>query len=187
MKNRTRKKVGTNTKSNQRRTLIRPWADEFPAELFEQPRITLRPGDPEPGTPDDQALLSPGQTIEGAAKSFTEECAGGDRFANNCAHFLSNAFLLAGFNELKPAGGHPCIKARCIRGFRRPIRARNMWCWFDSKAVRKGRDVRRNTGFWAVFQVNSYWGGHVVIIDSDKWKYYGTGWYGDWSQYSYQW
>ena len=62
-----------------------------------------------------------------------------------------------------------------------------MECWFKSKATDTGGAVARDTGIWAVFQHNGYPGGHVVIIDSGTWKYYGTGWYGDWDQYSYKW
>jgi hypothetical protein len=49
--------------------------------------------------------------------------------------------------------------------------------------------LQRNTGWWAIFQLNEsvYWGGHVVLLDSNAWQYYGTGWYGTWNQYMYQW
>jgi hypothetical protein len=64
-----------------------------------------------------------------------------------------------------------------------------MWCWFKTKASETGGEVARNTGLWAVFQLkeNVYWGGHVAIIDSNTWKYYGTGWYSQWDQYAYKW
>lgn len=112
-------------------------------------------------------------------------CVGGDRFENNCAHFLSDAFIRAGYTELLPSNPH--INARCAPA-KRPIRARDMWSWFQSKAVRTSRTPTKNTGMWAVFQLNEdlYWGGHVVILDSDQWVFYGTAWYGNWDQYLYQ-
>jgi hypothetical protein len=162
----------------------------FAPEVFvPPPPYWPRSGDPDEGTSSDQQQLKAGKTIEGAAKLFARECAGGDEYDNNCAHFLSNAFILAGFDELRSS--HACIEngARCATSAKRPVRARNMWCWFKEKAARRGTTVSKNTGIWAVFQLDEpvYWGGHVAIIDSDRWKFYGTGWYSDWNQYSYQW
>jgi hypothetical protein len=156
-------------------------------ERIPPPAVRLLPGDPQPGTAADQQKLSSGTKIEGAAKLFANSCQGGDAYDNNCAHFLSDAFIRAGFSELRNA--NQCINARCETSANRPIRARDMWCWFQSKATQAGRTVTRNTGIWAVFQVHEtqYWGGHVVIIDSGSWKFYGTGWYGQWDQYSYKW
>lgn len=126
-------------------------------------------------------------SIERAATLFVPRCAGGDVYENNCAHYLSNAFLLAGADDLKVP--HSCIAARCGTSEERPIRARNMHCWFQQKAVRASRKLVKNDGFWAVFQLkeDEYWGGHVAIIDSDKWEYFGTGWYEEWEQYWYKW
>ena len=160
---------------------------EFSMESLSPPAPRLLPGAPQAGTAADQRSLSAGTTIEGAAKLFASSCEGNDSFDNNCAHFLSDAFIRTGFSELRNANG--CINARCGTTAKRPIRARDMWCWFKSKANESGTTVKPNTGIWAVFQLNEseYWGGHVVIIDSQTWKYYGTGWYGDWDQYSYKW
>ncbi|RWP58624.1 hypothetical protein [Mesorhizobium sp.] len=156
-------------------------------EMFEPPKMLLLPGDPDAGTAQDQQKLSAGRTIEGAAKVFSGACTGGDVYPNNCAHFLSNAFIQAGFAGL--GSSHSCINARCSTSARRPIRAREMRCWFEAMAITTGGAVQRNTGFWAVFQLDesAYWGGHAVIIDSDNWKYYGTGWYSAWDQHSFQW
>lgn len=118
---------------------------------------------------------------------WMEACAGGDSYPNNCAHFLSDAFLRAGYSELSPPNPH--INARCGTFARRPIRARDMWSWFQSKAVQTSGAVQRDTGWWAVFQLDEtvYWGGHVALLDSDSWQFYGTGWYGNWRQYLYKW
>jgi hypothetical protein len=151
------------------------------------PRMRLMLGDPDEGTSQDQQKLKTGQTIEGAAKLYSAGCAGGDEYPNNCAHFLSDAFIRAGFADL--GNSHTCINARCGTSAKRPIRAREMRCWFESMATSTGDAVQKNTGIWAVFQLKEsvYWGGHVAIIDSDNWKFYGTGWYGDWDQHSYKW
>jgi hypothetical protein len=113
-------------------------------------------------------------------------CAGGDSFINNSAHFLSNAFIGAGYTELLTYG------ARCPA--HRPLRAREMHEWFKTKSSTEpsgesSTQLQRGTGWWAVFQLDEqvYWCGHVALLDSDNWVYYGTAWYGSWSQYLYRW
>lgn len=123
----------------------------------------------------------------GAASLFNHSCKGGDSYDNNCAHYLSDAFLRAGFTDLAvPA---PCIKARCGTTSKRAIRARDIWCWFQQKQTDFRDKLPSKEGFWAVFQLNEaeYWGGHVVIIDTDNNIAYGTGHYPQWIQYCYKW
>jgi hypothetical protein len=114
-------------------------------------------------------------------------CQGGDAYENNCAHYLSDAMIRAGFAQLNPPSD--CINARCNTSRKRPIRARDMWCWFKTMATSTNTAPTKGTGIWAVFQLDEaeYWGGHVVLLDSDSWLYYGTAWYHDWDQYLYKW
>ncbi|MEM6252862.1 MAG: hypothetical protein AAF821_08065 [Cyanobacteria bacterium P01_D01_bin.156] len=159
-------------------------------------------------------ILGPRASIALAAARFTESCEGGGFFKNNCAHFLANAFILAGYDEL--TSPQPFFEARCYftdnpeypgcnPEFRRPVRAREMEKWFQLKAtqekdlsgtlggtVQKRFESIKGTGFWAVFQQQpgGYWGGHVCIIDTETWTYYGTGRDGHWgweTQHLYQW
>jgi len=126
-------------------------------------------------------------TLESVAEYWTKGCLGGDSYENNCAHFLSDAMIRAGFTDLNPPAD--CVNARCGTSQKRPIRARDMWCWFKSKAKKTSNAPTKDTGWWAVFQLDEqvYWGGHVVLLDSDTWKYYGTGWHPNWKQHLYQW
>ncbi len=139
-------------------------------------------------SPLDVATGRPGAlSLAPVAAKWNNSCAGGDAFDNNCAHFLSDAFIRAGYEELKP--NNPHIHARCGTAAKRPIRARDMWEWFQSKATKTSRTLTRNTGWWAVFQLDesAYWGGHVALWDSDADRKFGTGWYPQWNQYLYQW
>lgn len=123
------------------------------------------------------------RTIAAAAANFKGECKGGDHYANNCAHFLSDAFMRADF--ILPASLY-----RCATPFKRAIRAREVREWFKKKAGgAERRTLPIKEGYWAVFQLNEqeYWGGHVVIVDTDRNIYFGTGHYPDWDQYCYQW
>jgi hypothetical protein len=147
--------------------------------------------DPNAPTPGDSSKLERKRaavpSLEAVASYWSDSCAGQDSYANNCAHFLSDAFIRAGYTELNPPAA--CINARCETPAKRPVRARDMWCWFQSKATKTSTQLTKNTGWWAAFQLNEtvYWGGHVALFDSNNWKYYGTGWYEDWGQHLYQW
>lgn len=163
-------------------------------EFQPAPAPTPGPGDLRPARPEDYKRLTAEtaeatKSIAGAAMLFHSSCAGGDNqtYKNNCAHFLSDAFFRAGYEEL--ASPNTCITARCGTEAARPIRARDMWCWFQKMATRRQIGMPKNEGFWAVFQLDEqqYWGGHVLIVDTNTGTYFGTGCYPDWDQYAYQW
>ncbi|MFL9897897.1 hypothetical protein PQR71_06945 [Paraburkholderia fungorum] len=149
----------------------------------------LRPRDPQPATAANVKALDVPVTksIAGTASLFTKACVGGDSYENNCAHFLSDAFIRAGYSELDPPSD--CIHARCSTSAKRPIRARDMWCWFKSMASQSRTTLPHKEGLWAIFQLDEkqYWGGHVVIVDTDSNVYYGTANYPNWDQYCYKW
>jgi len=147
------------------------------------------PDDPKPAAlvPEHVSSVVVVKSIAGAASIYNRGCVGGDAYDNNCAHFLSDAFIRAGYLELNPPSD--CVNARCSTSAKRPIRARDMWCWFQSIATDQRNKLPKNEGYWAVFQLDEsqYWGGHVVIIDTDSNLYYGTGNYPSWTQYCYKW
>lgn len=157
--------------------------------------VLLMVGDPEEGTKKDQKKLSAGKSLEGTCKAFERKCAGGGEFINNCAHFLSNAFIEAGYSELTKK--QECVNARCDEDKtcnlgsylnHRIIKAKDLRCWFSSKAKKTADSVKKNSGFWAVYQQRSSDSqGHVAIIDTKSWRYYGTGWFSSWTQEFYQW
>jgi hypothetical protein len=159
-------------------------------ENIAPPALTFDPEAPQLGSAVD-IKIEEGFTIlpalSAVATNWKNSCLAGDSYDNNCAHFLSDAFIRAGYIELFNANPH--INARCTPSAKRPIRAREMWSWFRTKAVRTSNTLQRNTGWWAVFQLKEdvYWGGHVALLDSNRWVYYGTGWYHNWNQYLYQW
>ncbi|MEV0703819.1 hypothetical protein AB0I53_38710 [Saccharopolyspora sp. NPDC050389] len=163
---------------------------EVAMEFVAAPPTVELPGTPVRGDPSTLHRPPPqaNAPLSAVGAYYEDGCAGGDNtaYANNCAHFLSNAFIRAGYAELSVANPH--IHARCTPG-RRPLRARNMWSWLQEKAVRTSTTLQPNTGWWAVFQLkeSAYWGGHVVLLDSDTWAYYGTSWHDDWGQHLYQW
>lgn len=122
-------------------------------------------------------------------------CKGKQKYDNNCAHFLSDALIRCGFKELlTDSGFYRCHKRDCqCPSERRPIRAREMWSWFKKKGRERREkiswnEIGRNSGWWAVFQLSEgeYWGGHVIVLDTDAWEYYGTCSYPAWDQYIYK-
>jgi hypothetical protein len=157
-------------------------------EHLPPPPPRFDPNAPTPGDPSKLERKRAGQpSLEMVASYWADSCVGGDALANNCAHFLSDAFIRSGYTELNPPA--TCINARCETSAKRPLRARDMWCWFQSRATKTSTQLTKGTGWWAAFQLKEtvYWGGHVVLFDSNNWKYYGTGWYPDWDQHLYQW
>jgi hypothetical protein len=122
------------------------------------------------------------------AKRFTRSCVCGREYQNDCAHFLSNAYILAniGYGELRDRGSTPYITARCSQY--RPIRAFDMLEYFKRthlSGFRRGRP-KRNTGYWAIYQERPG-AKHVLILDTRTGKPYGTGDYDDWPvQYCYK-
>jgi hypothetical protein len=156
-----------------------------PSLLAPQPLAPNVSGEPKAGPvatgPDVQL---PGRPLASVGANWRNGCKGGDTYAGtDCAHFLSDAFIRAGYTELISRG------RTCPTSAARPIVAKQMRAWFQSMAVRTSRTPQRNTGWWAVFQLDEseYLGGHVVLLDSDNWLYFGRGWYPDWKQYLYQW
>jgi hypothetical protein len=134
---------------------------------------------------DPDATLRSVRSLQSIAASYSGACTCRHAYENNCAHFLSNAIIAAGFTELSKSNDN--IHARCTQ--QRPIRARDMKDWFHSIASTSSRKLVRNTGWWAVFQLDeaAYWGGHVCIVDTGEWRHYGTGFYPNWEQYAFKW
>lgn len=120
-------------------------------------------------------------------------CDCGDSKDNDCAHYLSDALIRAGYHELD--GGIGGKLAICGAG--RPIRAREMREWFRDKAAHTHQGEPSDNRYWAVFQLDilendpdRYWGGHVVIHKHDgrRYNWAGTGDYPGWAiQEHYTW
>ncbi len=127
--------------------------------------------------------FGPKAPLKKVAKNYERGCVCGTRLSNNCAHYLANAFILAGYDELLK---DPEIGERCPAG--RPIRAQDMMHWFQRKAKRfqQGK-LERGTGLWATYQEKPN-RRHVLISDSDSQRYYGTDNCLSWPvQWHYQW
>ncbi len=139
------------------------------------------------------------KSLSSVAANWTNACDLGMTPPNNCAHYLSNAFIKAGYTELlrKNSEGLGIFNAWCDslatppnkNDNARPIRAKEMWTWFKQMKTSEQTTIPSNQGFWAVFQWDpSYSGGHVLVYDSNTKLVYGTGAYWGWqNQYFYKW
>ena len=110
-------------------------------------------------------------------------CVCGHAYPNNCAHYLSNALIRAGFSE--PSGGS---NQKCSRG--RLIRALDVleWCKRNNSGFSSGHN-NLSSGTWIVFQQRSGGVQHVCIHKerSDSYSRAGTGDYPDWpTQWHYR-
>jgi hypothetical protein len=128
-------------------------------------------------------LPTRGISLSTVAQHYERGCVCGVRLSNNCAHYLANAFIRAGYIELLDA---PAIQARCTSG--RPIRAQDMLRWFQHRAERFHSGIPpKGTGLWAGYQEKTN-RRHVLIYDADTGRYYGTDHCKDWPvQWYYQW
>lgn len=126
---------------------------------------------------------APQASLETVAGKYYRGCDCGTRLSNNCAHFLSNAFILAGYTELLDS---PLIAERCPAG--RPIRAQDMLRWFQSKSRNFHAGIPASgTGFYAAYQEKPD-RRHVMILDTGSGKYFGTDNCVAWPvQWYYQW
>ncbi|MGG7666493.1 hypothetical protein [Dyadobacter sp. BHUBP1] len=140
-------------------------------------------------------------SLASVATHFSNCCTLTDVEENNCAHFLSDAFIKAGYSELKKSARNRNITEWCDwdsvakSGDARPVRALDMKNWFNSMASRTETVIQSNNGFWAVYQENQLNGqGHVLLYDSNEKIVYGTKdmqgvpyFFRSWRQFFYQW
>jgi hypothetical protein len=126
-------------------------------------------------------------TLRDVTGKYYEGCVCKDKVTfqkHNCTHYLSNAYILAGFTELLDWEG---FTERCKAG--RPVRAQEFLKWMQTKAVRysQGRPPA-NSGIWAGYQEKDGLRHHILIIDTDRQKYFGTTDCVSWPiQWFYQW
>lgn len=110
-------------------------------------------------------------------------CVCGIAYPNNCAHYLSNALIRAGFPE--PSGGS---NQKCPRG--RLIRALDVLEWCKANKLEFSSDHNSlSYGTWIVFQQRSGGVQHVCIHKERAADYSraGTGDYPDWpTQWHYR-
>jgi hypothetical protein len=112
--------------------------------------------------------------LVGAFNLYRDNCTCGNRYDNNCAHFLSNAFLLQA-----PNYRFPNQLAKCPHG--RLIRAKEMLDWFRTISTGYRQNCNGITeGIWFTYQ-ESGGQGHVVLHNHAgglTWR--GTGNYPGW-------
>lgn len=114
------------------------------------------------------------QFMEKAWNAYKNECVCKTSYHDNCAHYLTNAFALAGATFPKDA-------AKCPKG--RMIRAKETLAWFRPMA----KQFRQNhsaitSGIWFVYQEKANGQGHVCLHreSAERYWYKGTGNFPDW-------
>jgi hypothetical protein len=155
-------------------------------------RLLAPPGNAPPG----QGVIQ--RSLSAAFGNFEGDgsCSCGESLPNNCAHFLSDALIRAGYSELDGGKGglYRRKNGRAVCKHGRPVRAREMKTWFESKATDSMEgEPREDSRHWAVWQGGGgYWGGHVVLHkhtgEDEKYEKRGTGDYPAWpTQDHYTW
>jgi hypothetical protein len=148
-------------------------------------------GEVVPGRPDD---VEEAPSLADVFDHYRGRCECGEILDNNCAHFLSDAFIRAGYTELDGGTGARFRRhdGRIVCAGGRPVRAREMREWFGRMATDSRDGEPTDDRYWAVFQQDpgGYWGGHVAIHRHDGRGYAvaGTGDFPEWRiQEHYTW
>ncbi len=146
---------------------------------------TTRPLQTSVTSPEHAAPARPQVSLLTVGKNYNGTCTGGQRESNNCAHFLSDAFIRSGYEELLDL---PYVTTRCRCGTGRVVRAQEMLKWFQAKAETFHAGIPEpGTGVWAMYQEKPG-RRHVLIYDANTGKYYGTDNCVEWPvQWAYQW
>ena len=121
--------------------------------------------------------------LQNALDNYTPYCICGYRYINNCAHFLSNALIKAGFSDID--GGTSTLDMRRRNGYivcrsGRPIRAKELRRWFRTRFT---YHTRPQVGFNLVYQENAWGQGHVMLRkykSASVYGWVGTGDYPTW-------
>jgi hypothetical protein len=139
------------------------------------PAVALRT----PAGAPEQPVLIQRQSLATAFSNYRGACDCGEDLGNNCAHYLSDALIRAGYTELD--GGTGALYRRrngrvvCKAG--RPVRARELRDWFAGQAsATHSGEPTDDSRYWAVYQERAADGqGHVLIH-----HHTGTGTAYDW-------
>lgn len=154
-------------------SLDEPRYTEFgPVSKTEHTEEVTVGGEPLPESEEEDAHIL--ASISSAYNIYTNSCDCGDRYADNCAHFISNALIKAGYSM---GSGEKC---RCGR----MIRAKELLRWVQR---RPGRRFAQNhnrlpSGIWVVYQERSDGQAHILFHRElpDKYYWKGTGDYDGW-------
>lgn len=118
---------------------------------------------------------------------FSRECPCGEDLGNNCAHYLSDALIDAGYDELDGGEGARYRKrnGRIVCKHGRPVRAKELRDWFADQASTTESGEPDDSRYWAVYQERSADGqGHVVLhhhTTDEGYDWAGTGDYPSWA------
>ena len=125
-------------------------------------------------------------SFEDAWDSYTEtgSCACGEGFkGSNCAHYLSNALIEAGYSSIDGGSGDlfRIVNGYCVCKSGRPVRAKELRNMFFS--VKWTRHSEPQEGYNLVYQEKANGQGHVLMkkySGGEKVGHKGTGDYPDW-------
>ena len=124
-------------------------------------------------------------SLEAAWKSYSDSCVCGEKLKNNCAHYLSNALIEAGYSSIDGGSGglFRDENGYCVCKSGRPVRAKELRNTFFTENNWACHDEPRE-GYNLVYQERAADGqGHVLIkkySGGRKVGHKGTGDYPEW-------
>jgi hypothetical protein len=107
------------------------------------------------------------RSIATAFANYRDACNCGEDLGNNCAHYLSDAFIRSGYAGALDGGTgarYRRFNGRIVCRAGRPVRAKEFRDWFSSRASSTQDGEPTGAGHWAVYQERRRDGqGHVNI------------------------
>ena len=113
-------------------------------------------------------------SLQNAFSSYTDSCACGTEYENNCAHFLSNALIKGGFSAINGVGS-------VFAPGGRPIRAKELRAWFGRNWT---RHTKPRNGLNLMYQEQGGQG-HVLLKKYPEGNWVGRGDHGNWNFQEY--
>ena len=129
-------------------------------------------------------------SVTSAWDKYSNSCVCGKKYENNCAHYLSNALIEAGYSEIDGGKGENfrTVNGFCVCRSGRPVRAKELRDWFGKKW--SFHSSPPSDGTVLVYQEKSSGQGHVLLKkykDRKSTGHQGTGDFPGWpiQQYYY--
>ena len=122
-------------------------------------------------------------SLQTVFSGYTDSCACGTAYENNCAHFLSNALIKGGFSAINGGNGGD-LRTRngfCVCPSGRPIRAKELRAWFGRKWT---RHTKPQNGLNLMYQEQGGQG-HVLLKKYPEGNWVGRGDHGNWNTQEY--
>ena len=127
-------------------------------------------------------------SVQSAWDNYSHSCVCGEKYKNNCAHYLSNALIEAKYSDIDGGKGanFRIVNGFCVCRSGRPVRAKELRDWFGKEW--SFHSLPPTDGIVLVYQEKSNGQGHVLLKkykDGKSTGHQGTGDFPAWPTQQY--